>query len=233
MKVLELFSGRHKSFSSEALRQGHEVFTVDSEEYNAPSLVMDIGKMTLFDLPERWRSPDVIWASPPCTKFSIASIGKHWLTENTKRTPRNRDTAEMQLLVAYLMGLIHQLNPNYWLVENPRGMLRKLYPMNQADRFKGRQLDVLRDTVTYCQYGDTRMKPTDIWFSNSLLNIWSPRPMCKNGDPCHVSAPRGSMTGTQNDREDALDRSRVPQELCREILEVIASDKSIVQGSLL
>jgi hypothetical protein len=46
--------------------------------------------------------------------------------------------------------------------------------------------------VTYCQYGDTRMKPTHI-FTNH------PDPQfkhCNNGDPCHVAAPRGSKTGT-------------------------------------
>ena len=43
--------------------------------------------------------------------------------------------------------------------------------------------DQLADTVTYCQYGDTRMKPTDLWCSDSLFQQWTPRPMCKNGDP--------------------------------------------------
>ena len=43
-----------------------------------------------------------------------------------------------------------------------------------------------RTTVTYCSYGDTRMKPTDI-FSNNIrdmfnLNGWQPRTMCYNGN---------------------------------------------------
>lgn len=58
-----------------------------------------------------------------------------------------------------------------------------------------------RYTVTYCQYGDTRMKPTDIWTNHPDPRF---KPMCKNGDSCHVPAPRGSKTGTQglkNSRE--------------------------------
>ena len=51
-----------------------------------------------------------------------------------------------------------------------------------------------RYTVTYCQYGDNRMKPTDIWTNHPCPKF---KPPCKNGDPCHVSAPRGSQTGTQ------------------------------------
>ena len=58
------------------------------------------------------------------------------------------------------------------------------------------------------------MKPTDIWTNN--IN-WKPRPMCKNGMPCHEAAPRGSKTGTQGLKGN-YERSVVPYELCREIL---------------
>ena len=71
-----------------------------------------------------------------------------------------------------------------------------------------------RQGVTYCQYGDDRMKPTDIW-TNS--DTWIPRPMCKNGDSCHISAPRGSRTGTQG-LANAYERSKIPEQLCLEIL---------------
>lgn len=74
--------------------------------------------------------------------------------------------------------------------------------------------DFTRNTVTYCQYGEERMKPTDIW-TNS--DVWIPKPACKNGDPCHVAAPRGSSTGTQG-LKGAYERSKLPAELCREVL---------------
>mgnify|MGYP003116338585 FL=1 len=107
------------------------------------------------------------------------------------------------------MEIIKQLNPTLgWIVENPRGKLRKL---NLID-------NKYLNTVTYCRYGDTRMKPTDLW--TTLTPYWKPRKMCKNGDSCHVSAPRGSMTGTQG-LKGAYERSRVPEELCEEIIEVV------------
>ena len=68
-----------------------------------------------------------------------------------------------------------------------------------------------RYTVTYCQYGDERMKPTDIW-TNHPAPCFKPR--CKNGDPCHVSAPRGARTGTQG-LKGSKERSVIPEELCR------------------
>lgn len=74
-----------------------------------------------------------------------------------------------------------------------------------------------RDTVAYCQYGDTRMKPTDIWHNTH----WRPRPMCKRSDKgstCHEAAPRGSKTGTQGIK-GSRDRAIIPAELCSEIAE--------------
>lgn len=76
--------------------------------------------------------------------------------------------------------------------------------------------DLPRYTVTYCQYGDSRMKPTDI-FTNYPNPMF--KPMCKNGDPCHERAPRGSKTGTQG-LKNARERSRIPEELCEHIVRI-------------
>ena len=70
-----------------------------------------------------------------------------------------------------------------------------------------------RYTLTYCQYGDTRMKPTDIWTNHPNPRF---KPPCKNGDPCHTSAPRGAKTGTQG----LVERSRIPRELCEHIVDI-------------
>jgi len=74
--------------------------------------------------------------------------------------------------------------------------------------------DFKRFTVTYCQYGDTRQKPTDIWTNFD----WKPKPMCKPKATCHISAPRGSRTGTQG-LKNAKERSVIPPNLFREIFE--------------
>ena len=73
-----------------------------------------------------------------------------------------------------------------------------------------------RYTVTYCQYGDTRMKPTDIWTNHPDPKFKTP---CHNGDPCHEPAPRGSKTGTQG-LKGSIDRSRIPNKLCEHIVEI-------------
>ena len=76
--------------------------------------------------------------------------------------------------------------------------------------------DLKRYTVTYCQYGDSRMKPTDIWTNHPEPNF---KPMCKNGASCHESAPRGSKTGTQG-LKGSKERSVIPEQLCNHITNI-------------
>jgi hypothetical protein len=202
--VLDLFSGT-KSMRQPALDMGLDYFSVDNDPSLEPDMVADIGKISFQDIGIGVH-PYIVWASPPCTHFSVASIGKNWITNyGGDPIPRTKDANDAIALVDSTLWLIAQLMPRWWFVENPRGMLRKFSMM---------QTRPCHATVTYCQYGDTRMKPTDIWHNNP---DWKPRPMCKNGDPCHDRAPRGSRLGTQG-IDGAKDRGRVPYDLLKEIL---------------
>lgn len=205
MKILELFAGT-ASFSNAALELGHETFTSDFDSSFDVHYVVDILQFDVNKLP--WK-PDIIWASPPCEGFSVASIGHHWNHDNT---PKTKKAALSVQIVEKTLSIIEELKPRYYFIENPRGKLRKL-PLMQHHQY--------HHTVTYCQYGDTRMKPTDIWtnFPN-----WTPKKMCKNGDTCHISAPRGSRTGTQGIKT-YKDRSRIPAELCKEIIQSITQQE--------
>lgn len=200
MKVLELFAGS-RSIGNVAESMGMEVFSTDIEQFGGIHYVVDILEFDVSKVPFK---PDIIWASPPCTGFSVAAIGRNWTKTDGDAIPKS-DTARLGIeLVKKTIEIIDYFTPQFFFIENPRGMLRKLQIMQ---RFK-------RHSVTYCQYGDTRMKPTDIWTNSET---WTPRPACKNGDTCHISAPRGSRTGTQG-LANAYERSKIPQELCKEIL---------------
>jgi hypothetical protein len=197
MNVLELFAGS-RSVGKQAEKLGMNVFSSDLIEFEGINYAASIFDFDVSKVPFQ---PDIIWASPPCTAFSVAAIGRNW---NHDKTPKT-DGARLGIqLVEKTIEVIKHFNPKYFFIENPRGMLRKMPIMEQFDR----------KTVTYCKYGDDRMKPTDIWTNSG---VWIPRPMCKNGDPCHVAAPRGSRTGTQG-RSNAYERSKIPEELCSEIL---------------
>lgn len=202
MKVLELFAGT-ASFSNVATKRGHVTFTTDNNPDFNSSLtddVMELGKLSFpFDF-------EIVWASPPCETFSVASIGHHWAGGFQGYEPKTEAAARGIERVLKTLELIDELKPKAWIIENPRGLLRKMPFMNKEG--------IYRYTVTYCQYGDTRMKPTDLW--SNIPNLVF-KPMCKNGDSCHVAAPRGSSTGTQGIKTHK-DRSRVPNELCESIL---------------
>jgi hypothetical protein len=200
MNILELFAGS-RSIGKVAEELGFNVYSSDINSFDKIDYVTNILEFDCNKIPFK---PDVIWASPPCTSFSVASIGHHWAGGKCAYIPKT-DSAKLGLeLVSKTLEIINYFKPKYWFMENPRGVLRKLPVVKGLKKY----------TVTYCQYGDERMKPTDIW-TNS--NVWIPRPMCKNGDSCHVSAPRGSRTGTQG-RVNAYERSKIPYELCKEIL---------------
>jgi len=200
MRILELFAGS-RSIGKEAEMLGMEVFSSDINQFDGINYAVNILE---FDYSKVPFVPDIIWASPPCTGFSVAAIGHHWTGGKEAYIPKT-ETAKLGIeIVKKTLEIIDYYKPKYWFMENPRGVLRKL---NVVQGLK-------IHSVTYCQYGDERMKPTDIW-TNS--NVWIPRKMCKNGDSCHVAAPRGSKTGTQG-RANAFERSKIPAELCQEIL---------------
>jgi site-specific DNA-cytosine methylase len=201
MKVLELFAGS-RSIGQQAEALGMEVFSSDINPFQGIHYVVNILEFDVNKVPFK---PDIIWASPPCTTFSVASIGHHWTGGSKAYIPKSA-SAQVGLAIALkTKAIVRHFNPLFFFIENPRGLLRKMDFMQ----------DMMRHTVTYCQYGDTRMKPTDIWTNN--MN-WNPRTVCRNGDPCHVAAPRGSRTGTQG-INGTYDRSKIPEKLCQEILQ--------------
>jgi len=212
MIIYDFFSGTGSA--TKAFEEaGHAIIKVELDEYFDAD-ERDILQLTAQSLIDKYGHPDFIWASPPCTTFSVASIRHYWTYENGKAKPKNDKTLHGIAIVAHTLKLIRELNPALgWLMENPRGMLRK------QDVVKG----INRRTVTYCQYGDFRMKPTDLWGD---VPGWMPRAACKAGMTCHNSAKRGSDTGTQGigggGKRGSMLRSMIPYELGKEILDAIS-----------
>lgn len=222
MNILELFAGS-RSIGNAAEARGHNVFSVDWQAFPGINLSIDIEELAPEHVPF---IPDMVWASPDCTTYTIAAISHH----RNGTDPKSDYAKKCDKVNQHFLGLIYhwlKINPNLiFYIENPRGMMRKMPFMRQLPR----------TTVTYCSYGDTRMKPTDIWSNNihSLFNLdgWKPRTMCFNGNTfCHHEpAPRGSSTGTQGLKGD-YNRSKIPTELCNEII-VATENKQIKTLSL-
>ena len=207
MKVLELFAGT-RSIGKAFEEKGHEGFSVEwDRSFENIDLYKDIYELSAKEILDKFGKPDVIWASPDCSSYSIAAISHHRKREeNGNLAPVSEYAKFCDRVNQHTLNLIMTLSPKYWFIENPRGGMRKMDFMHGLPLY----------TVTYCQYGDTRMKPTDIWTNHPDPKF---KPMCKNGDPCHEKAPRGSRTGTQG-LKGSKERSVIPVELCRHIVKI-------------
>ena len=86
---------------------------------------------------------------------------------------RSPKTKEAIKLVKFTVDLIQQANPMYWVLENPRGMMRHV-------------LGKPAITTFWAAWGMPYYKPTDLW--GKLPNMIWPKP--KMWQP----APRGGLT---------------------------------------
>lgn len=206
MKILELFAG-NQSFSKQGKKHGHEVFTVDWGDFEGIDLRMDIGEMQVTDIPF---VPDLIWASPDCATYSVAGLRWH---RGLDRAPKSDYAVLCDRVNTHLISILNDfknLNSNLiYFIENPRGLFRHM-PFAQG---------LPRQTIWYCQYGDIRAKPTDL-FTNST---WLGRKQCFNSNTnCHhEKASRGSNGGTQG--LSWKGRSAIPIDLCEDILNSLES----------
>ena len=213
MKILELFAGT-RSISKAFEKKGHQTYSVEwNKDFENITLYEDINNLIVNKIIQLCNGvPDIIWASPDCTTYSIAGISHHRIKNNeTENLDPASDYARFcDKTNKHLLNLIKELKPKYYFIENPRGGLRKMDFMQGIPRY----------TITYCQYGDNRMKPTDIWTNYPNPNF---KPMCKNGDNCHQKAPRGSKTGTQG-LKNSKERSKIPEKFCDYIVKICEED---------
>lgn len=216
-RVLDLFAGS-RSVARALASHNVETFSVDIKAFDGIDLRCDLEFLHLGDLP--W-TPNLVWASLPCTSYSIAGIKWH----RRGIEPVSEFARKSDRLLARLLAIVFELDVDY-VIENPRGMLRKMPQMQ----------DLPRRTVTYCTYGDRRMKPTDLW-SNMFSGHdgkepWITRPpcvpeslFCNHDRQSRSYAKRKSLglsrLGTQG-MSGAYDRSKVPAELICEAVEASA-----------
>lgn len=200
MKVLELFSGTgHISKAFKA--RGHEVYRVDWSEKVEADLYADISKLLVNDIIDLCGGvPDVVWASPDCTTYSIATHRHRTVKEGL--LPKTQYAWECDMTNIAMWRLIDELvarGAKYYFVENPRGRMRHMPFVDGRTRY----------SITYCSYGRESMKPTDIWTNHPNPNFL---PYCQS-DHDHIDWGTGV-------KRDYLSRGLMPEKLCSHIAEV-------------
>jgi len=210
--VLDLFAGLGGFSAAFEDSERWEVTTVEIEERFDPDIRADVMDLRPADLPRA----DVVVASPPCTDFSMAASRYEKIVDGEPRTDSARESVA---LVYHTLGLIHGLSPDYWFLENPRGYLRQFIGDPVA-------------TVTYCQYGEDYMKPTDLWGDHPFGMTYR---SCSEGAGCHAYNTDGAHGGLGNCDaigDTAAERSKVPYELSEAILKAVEgrSEQTTLDG---
>jgi len=199
MRVLELFCGT-KSVGKICEEKGWEVISLDIEKKFNPDICVDFLDWDYKSID----NIDIIWSSPDCACYSMASGNTHFNSDKTPKTEKCKKSLEILKKLKECINYHLTLNPNLiYFIENPRARMR--WFNNELPLY----------TVCYCKYGFDRMKPTDIWTNKKGF---IPK-MCKNNNPnCnHIRAPRGSKSGTQCISKK--ERYKIPPILLRSLLD--------------
>lgn len=209
MIVLELFSGTGRMAQAFANR-GARAITVDTDYPSTFKVdVLSLSRERIIELCHG--EPDVIWMGTPCQGFSVAAIGRNWDNSTGVPLPKTASALKSMELARKCAEIVSWFPNAIYGIENPRGMLRKLHILSHLPR----------RTITFCAFGERRMKPTDIWTN---ADFWITPEPCKNGMSCHDAAPRGSKTGTQG-LKNAYERAAYPMEFCRSFAEAVMEHK--------
>ena len=126
MKVLELFAGT-RSIGKAFEERGHEVYSIEwDKRFDGIDLYEDIMNVQNSDILKKFGKPDVIWASPDCSTYSIAAISHHRRKEETGNlVPVSEYAKFCDRVNQHVLCLILALSPKYWFIENPRGVVEK------------------------------------------------------------------------------------------------------------
>ncbi len=195
---------------SRAFKENPEwkVITVDIEPKFKPTVCADLTKIDWTEFKKTYcegRSPDVLLASPPCERFSIAC--RTWPKMGIKKAME---------IVGACFEAVGVLRPKYWMIENPMGRLRW---------FLGKP----GMTIRQCDYGAPYQKKTDLWGNIQLPMLEATKEAkfwvykeghfnAKNPKPT-VNFFIHAASGTGNGKAK---RAEIPLGLSQAILEVVS-----------
>jgi len=192
MKILDLCSGLG-GFSEAFLQRGHSVFRIDNDPRFSKvpyTEIFDIRHISKTSFP----CLDLLLISPPCTNFSLASSYIHW----NKKRPADQQTIDDIGLVMFCLDLVKELDPGFWILENPVGMLRQILNIPG---------EVLPGVTTWLgAWGTPNLKPTDLWGKLPPMD-WPAKPDMPKGAGC------GKRGGKDLRPTDPAERAKIPFDL--------------------
>jgi site-specific DNA-cytosine methylase len=164
-RILELFCGT-KSVGTIFKEKGYEVVSLDYNKKFDATHTVDV--LTWDYKIYSCDHFDVIWASPDCTTWSLASGGKYRKKDNIYGLNNEfQEKADVgNNMVLRVIEILKYFKCKSWFIENPRGLMQHFPPF----------MDFIKETnsnkvlVYYANYNDWGFpKPTHIW---SNLKLW-------------------------------------------------------------
>jgi site-specific DNA-cytosine methylase len=215
-KLLELFCGT-KSVGTEFQKVGYEVISLDyNKKFNATHTV------DILTWDYKQYEPDyfnVIWASPDCTTFSIATGGKYRTKDMIYG--KNNEYQERATLgnnmIFRLIEILKYFKCNCWFVENPRGLLKHFPPLKEFIK----EVNANMNLVYYGNYNWGVPKPTNIWSNLPLWNETQPN-MPQDTYTIHTKGD-GTIRRYYNGFKfkTAEERSKIPSDLINKLIGLI------------
>ena len=148
MNLLEMFSGTG-SVGLIAKSLGFNVISLDLKNADINCDILEL-EYKQFDK----NHFSFIWASPPCTEYSIA------------KTTGIRNIEYANSIVLKTLEIIEYFGWPYFVIENPQTGLLKSQSFMNGLRF---------NDIDYCKYEFNYRKRTRLW---NNIDKWKPRPLC-------------------------------------------------------
>tara|TARA_R110002124_G_C8811557_1_gene503229 strand:+ start:164 stop:826 length:663 start_codon:yes stop_codon:yes gene_type:complete len=164
MRLLELFCGT-KSVGKVAEKEGYEVISLDFEARFNATHTIDIFDWDYKQYPVGYF--DVIWASPDCRTWSLATGGKYRTKKNIYGLDNKyQEEATMGCnMIRKCIEILKYFQPDKWFIENPRALLQ--YFPDMCDFID--EYNAYLNLVYYGNYGHGCPKATNIW---SNMPLW-------------------------------------------------------------
>ena len=208
MRLLELFCGT-KCVGKIFEQHDYEIVSLDyNPKFNATHTA-DILTWDYKQYPEDYF--DVIWASPDCTTWSVASGGKYRTKQNIYGL-NNHTQPQATIgnnMVLKMIEILKYFKCRAWFMENPRGLMAHYPPLQQFIKEKNANMSC----VYYGNHGWGLPKATNIW---SNLPLWNEdKPNMNNATFTMHTLANGRVRRYYNafKFKSAEERSKIPDAL--------------------
>ena len=211
-KMLELFCGT-KSVGNVFEKYNYEIVSLDyNKKFNA-TFTENILTWDYTKYPPDYF--DVIWASPDCTSWSVASGGRHRTKQNINGYTETANLGNQ--MIFRVIEIIDYFKPKSWFIENPRGLLQHYPPFNEWIT----KNNANKGLVFYGNYNNWEFpKPTNIW---SNLQMWNePKPVMDKSLITITSTKWGNKYRYNKfSKSNAEERSKIPHDLIERLYNLI------------